>query len=120
MDVVADAHCLPYADESVDAIHSEAVFEHLYNPVKAAKEIYRVLKPGKKAYICTPFLQAYHGYPHHYQNYTITGHKLLFESVGFRIVEAGTCVGPVHTILHLVAVFLNEYLSGIGISRISP
>ncbi len=55
VDIVADAHCLPYSEGSVDAIHSEAVFEHLYNPVKAAEEIYRVLKPGKRAYICTPF-----------------------------------------------------------------
>lgn len=109
VDVVADAHSLPYADESVDVVHSEAIFEHLYNPGQAAKEIYRILKMGGKAYICTPFLQPYHGYPHHYQNYTITGHKLLFESVGFRIVEAGTCVGPVYTIVSLVATFLDEY-----------
>lgn len=109
VDIVADAHYLPYSNDSVDFVHSEAVFEHLYDPIKAAKEIYRVLKPGKKAYICTPFLQAYHGYPHHYQNYTLTGHKYLFESVGFRIIEAGSCVGPVNTIVVLVAVFIKEY-----------
>ena len=56
VDVVADAHSLPYADESVDVVHSEAVFEHLYNPGQASKEIYRILKKGGKAYICTPFL----------------------------------------------------------------
>ena len=109
VDVVADAHQLPYAENSVDAIHSEAVFEHLHDPVKAAGEIYRVLKPGKRAYICTPFLQAYHGYPHHYQNFTISGHKHLFESAGLQIVEAGSCVGPVYTIVNLVSVFMNEY-----------
>jgi SAM-dependent methyltransferase len=110
VEVVVDAHCLPYADGCVDVIHCEAVFEHLYDPVQAAKEMHRVLKPGSKAYICTPFLQAYHGYPHHYQNYTLTGHQNLFEAVGFRIVEAGVCVGPVYTIVNLIAVFLNEYI----------
>lgn len=109
VDVVADAHQLPYADKSVDAIHSEAVFEHLHDPVKAAGEIYRVLKPGKRAYICTPFLQAYHGYPHHYQNFTISGHKHLFELAGLQIVEAGSCVGPVYTLVNLTSVFINEY-----------
>lgn len=109
VDVVADAHFLPYTDGCVDAVHSEAVFEHLYDPVKAAAEIYRVLKPGKKAYICTPFMQAYHGYPHHYQNFTITGHKHLFESVGFKIVQSGSCVGPVYTMVSLLSTFLNEY-----------
>ncbi|MBA4317337.1 MAG: hypothetical protein C0412_02950 [Flavobacterium sp.] len=110
VDVVGDAHNLPYADESVDFIHSEAVFEHLYNPLKAAQEMYRVLKKGKSAYVCTPFMQAYHGYPHHYQNYTITGHQQLFKSVGFSIVEAGPSTGPVFTIFDLNGLFLNEYL----------
>ncbi len=82
VDIVADAHDLPYANSSVDAIYCEAVFEHLHTPTVAAKEIYRVLKAGRKAYVCTPFLQAYHGYPHHYQNFTLTGQINLFETAG--------------------------------------
>lgn len=109
VDIVADALCLPYSDGSIDAIHCEAVFEHLHPPVKAAEEMVRVLKPGKRAYVCTPFMQAYHGYPHHYQNYTLTGHVKLFESVGFRIVEAGVGVGPVYTMVNLLTVFIAEY-----------
>jgi len=109
VDIVADAHCLPYADESVDVIHSEAVFEHLHTPYRAAQEMHRVLRPGGRAYVCTPFLQAYHGYPHHYQNYTLTGHCHLFDSVGFDVIESGTCVGPVYTIVSLVACFLATY-----------
>ena len=109
VDIVANAHLLPYADKSVDVIYSEAVFEHLHSPNKAAAEIYRVLKPGKKIFICTPFLFPYHGYPHHYQNYTLSGHKHLFESVGFKVIECGSCVGPVYTITNLVHVFIHEY-----------
>jgi SAM-dependent methyltransferase len=109
VDVVADAHYLPYAENSVDAIYCEAVIEHLYNPIQAIKEMHRVLKPSGKAYVCTPFLQAYHGYPHHYQNYTLTGHKRLFEVEGFNIIEAGTCVGPTYTIVNLVSGYLSEY-----------
>lgn len=110
VDVVGDAHALPYADDSLDFIHSDAVFEHLYDPVKAANEMYRTLKKGKYAFVCTPFMQAYHGYPHHYQNYTITGHRQLFQSVGFKVVESDVCVGPIYTIVDINAAFLNEYL----------
>jgi SAM-dependent methyltransferase len=110
VDIVADAHVLPYADACVDAVYSEAVFEHLSDPVRAASEIHRVLKPSGKAFICTPFMQAYHGYPYHYQNFTLTGHKHLFESTGFELVDAGTCVGPVYTVMDVVTVFLNEYV----------
>jgi SAM-dependent methyltransferase len=110
VDVVADAHCLPYADNSVDSIYCEAVFEHLHTPVKAAHEMFRVLRRGGKAFVCTPFLQPYHGYPHHYQNYTLTGHKHLFESTGFNIVEAGPCVGPSYTMMQMGATFIRYYV----------
>ncbi len=109
VDVVADAHHLPYADECVDAVHSEAVFEHLANPAKAAKEVFRVLKTNGRAFVCTPFLQPYHGYPDHYQNFTLTGHRGLFESKGFEILEAGTCVGPVYTMANIMLIFLSEF-----------
>ncbi len=39
VDVVADALCLPYADDSVDAICCQAVLEHLPGPSKAANEM---------------------------------------------------------------------------------
>ncbi len=110
VDIVADAHAIPYCDESVDAIYCEAVVEHLYDPLKAAREMFRVLKPGRFAYVCTPFLQPYHGYPHHYQNYTLTGHERLFKTVGFSILESGTAVGPVFALTTMVGTFLKEYL----------
>lgn len=109
VDIVADAHGLPYADGSVDAVYCEAVFEHLHAPEEAAREICRVLKKGGKAYVCTPFLQAYHGYPFHYQNFTLTGHRHLFEHAGLSIVESGACVGPTYALRNLTAVFIANY-----------
>ena len=110
VDIIADAHALPYQNNTVDGIHCEAVLEHLRDPQKVVQEMYRVLKPGGKVYACTPFLQPYHGYPHHYQNFTLTGHQHLFASNRFNVIEAGTAVGPVHTLLVLVEVMINEYL----------
>lgn len=110
VDAVMDAHNLSYADECVDAIHCDAVLEHLHDPLQAAREMHRVLKPGAKAYICTPFMQGYHGYPHHYQNFSFTGHQHLFRSAGLRVVEAGVCVGPVYTMVSFISVFLYEYV----------
>jgi len=110
VDIVGDAHSLPYASDTVDAIHCEAVFEHLHTPELAAREISRVLRAGGKAYVCTPFLQAYHGYPHHYQNYTITGHTRLFERAGLKIISSGTCVGPTYVFRNLIAVYIANYV----------
>lgn len=113
VDIVADAHHLPYADKSIDAIYCEAVLEHLNQPVRAVQEMHRTLKKGGEAFVVTPFLQAYHGYPHHYQNFTLTGHRYLFESQGFEILEAGTCVGPVYTIFNLTSKFIKNYFPSI-------
>ena len=109
VDVVADAHALPYADGSVRAIFCEAVIEHLYDPWLAVREMHRVLAPGGLVFAGTPFLQPYHGYPHHYQNFTLQGHENLFQRAGFRVVESGTCVGPVHALVMCVAVFLAQF-----------
>lgn len=106
VDIVADAHHLPYADNCVEVIHCEAILEHLYNPWLAVKEMYRVTKKDGMVYSCTPFLQLYHGCPYHYQNFTLTGHINLFESSSFYIKESGVCVGPTFAL----SMFIRKYI----------
>ncbi|MFO1242515.1 MAG: class I SAM-dependent methyltransferase [Rickettsiales bacterium] len=113
VEIVADAHVLPYADNSVDAIYCEAVLEHLSDPGKAVEEMQRVLKPGGNVLATTPFLQAYHGYPHHYQNFTLAGHELLFTKRGFIVLQSGSAVGPVNAIVTLMARACELYIPGI-------
>src|SRR5215472_6248 len=109
VDIVGDAHRLPIASSSIDAVHCEAVFEHLQDPVDAASEMYRIMKPGAIAYVCTPFMQAFHGAPSHFQNFTLAGHKRLFERAGFDVLEYGTCVGPARALADIVEVFFVQY-----------
>ena len=45
---------LPFADASFDAVFSHALLEHLKEPVRAALEFRRVLKPGGMLGVCTP------------------------------------------------------------------
>jgi len=109
VDVVADAHGLPYFDESVDGIHCVAVLEHLRDPKLAVQEMFRVLKVGGKVFAATPFLQPYHGYPFHFQGFTLTGHVNLFEACGFEVTESGTQVGPTHVIYQMGQTYMREY-----------
>lgn len=78
-DIVCDGDNLPFKDNSFDAILSLAVLEHVKNPWVHAEEMIRVLKPGGIVYVDVPFLQPYHGYPHHYYNMTTAGLRNLFE-----------------------------------------
>lgn len=45
-DLLADAHALPFADNSFDLVLSYAVLEHLWSPLAGLSEVRRVLKPG--------------------------------------------------------------------------
>lgn len=78
LDLVADAHALPFADASFDFVFSLAVFEHLHSPWLAAREIARVLRPGGRVYTLCAFMQPLHGYPDHYFNATESGLRRLF------------------------------------------
>lgn len=82
-DVVADAHRLPFKDRVFDAVVSFNTFEHLHDPTTAAREIFRVLKPGGKVVIHTAFLQPLHEPPHHYYNATKYGILNWFSEFDF-------------------------------------
>lgn len=77
-DVCGVGERLPFRDNSFDAAFSFAVLEHVTDPFACAAELARVLKPGGVLYCVVPFLQPYHGYPHHYFNMTHHGLARLF------------------------------------------
>ncbi|MBP2436205.1 class I SAM-dependent methyltransferase [Microbacterium amylolyticum] len=43
---MADAHALPFADDSFDIAHAHQVLQHVSDPVRALRELARVTVPG--------------------------------------------------------------------------
>ncbi len=80
---------LPLLDESLDGVFCMAVLEHVEKPWETVREIQRILKPGGKVIIGFPFMQPFHGYPHHYFNATRKGLESLFKR-DFDIEELST------------------------------
>lgn len=105
-DIVCDGDNLPFKDNSFDVVLSIAVLEHVKNPWIHANEMIRVLKPGGIVYADVPFLQPYHGYPHHYYNMTSAGLKNLFEKK-IKIIEH--CVKPWSKPIFALTWFLSKY-----------
>lgn len=90
VDVVGDAHELSkhFAPNSVDAIFSASVFEHLVFPWKAVLEINRVLKPGGLCYVSTHPCWPAHELPWDFWRYPIGGLSHLFlKELGFEMVS---------------------------------
>lgn len=110
-DVLGVGESLPFKDNSFDAVFSIAVLEHVRDPFTCAKEISRVLKPGGDLYCSIPFLQPYHGYPHHYFNATHQGIQRLFEDeLRIEKLDVPTVGHPAFT-LHW---FLSSWRRGIA------
>ncbi|MFN9001249.1 MAG: class I SAM-dependent methyltransferase, partial [Holosporales bacterium] len=77
-DVFGDGHALPFADDTFDAVFSQAVMEHMRDPYLAAREIARVTKPGGIIYVESAFMQPLHAVPYHFFNTTVWGIEALF------------------------------------------
>jgi SAM-dependent methyltransferase len=118
VDIVGDAHSLPYCDSSVDNIMSRAVLEHLSDPQIAVNEMYRVLKNEGLIFLAVPFLQPYHGYPDHYRGLTKTGLEFICENAGFTRIDSGSALGPCWTLNQMVYIFLQTYLPLWGVGRV--
>lgn len=101
VDVVADAHELPFDDNSYDAVIAKEVLEHLHHPHVAIDEIFRVLKPGGKFVASTCFYWPIHGQPVDYFRFTSFGvEKLLEKWTEVRIVAQNGVMGVLG--IHLV------------------
>ena len=89
---VCDAHDLPFADASYDAVLAAAVLEHVADPARCVAEIHRVLAPDGFVYAATPFLYPVHMGAYDFTRFTPLGHRRLFR--WFDSVEEGITQGP--------------------------
>jgi SAM-dependent methyltransferase len=101
VDMIADAHELPFENDSFDSVIMQAVIEHLHSPKLAVDEAFRVLKKGGYLYLEVPFLQGFHADPHDYQRYTLVGLEKLVEKFN-KVVLTGVSVGPICSLIWIV------------------
>ncbi len=84
-DGYADIHAIPFADDTFAATWSQAVFEHVDDPFKAAAELVRVTRPGGLVLTEVAFMQPLHAVPYHFFNMTTWGVTELF--AGCEVLE---------------------------------
>jgi len=90
--IICDAHDIPFANETFDAVVAQAVLEHVADPYRCADEIHRVLKPSGLVYSEIPFMQQVHGGAYDFTRFTLQGHRRLFQK--FEPIEYGPLGGP--------------------------
>ncbi len=84
-DYLCNIEAVPVEDNKYDVAILSEVVEHLENPEKVLEEAYRILKPGGKLLICTPFMYNVHADPYDYARYTATWYENRLSKVGFEL-----------------------------------
>lgn len=106
VDVVMDAHDLPFRDESFSLVYASAVFEHLHTPWRAADEIWRILKPGGYVIADCNFVFPFHGFPAVYFNASGEGMKRLFT----KFTELACFAAPWQMPSYAIKAVLGEFV----------
>jgi SAM-dependent methyltransferase len=90
--LIADAHQIPFADGTFDGVWVQAVLEHVLEPQVVVDEISRVLRDSGIVYAETPFLQSVHEGAYDFTRFTDSGHRWLFRR--FELIDSGVVLGP--------------------------
>lgn len=88
IDYVSDIVSIPVEGASVDAILCTEVLEHVPEPIKALRELARILKPGGKLLLTAPLGSGLHQEPfHYYGGYTPYWYRKFLAENGFQDIE---------------------------------
>ena len=108
VDVVAGSN-VAFRSNSIDLIISNAVLEHVTEPNLMIDEIFRMLKPGGKAFIYVPFMQPEHAAPSDFRRWTKNGGIRLLNQ--FRLIECEVGAGPTSSMLWIMQHWLAMAIS---------
>lgn len=103
VDVVGDAHDLPFKAGSLDCVFCVSVLEYVPDPRKVIGEMFRVLKPRGLIYLNVPFVFRYAPDPDDLYRFSVRGIEVLCAS--FEKVQSGYNRGPASTMSDLLVHF---------------
>lgn len=86
-DVVCSALDLPFRDNHFDTVVSTEVLEHVPDPLRAMREMRRVLKPGGFLVLSAPMHWPRHEVPYDFFRYPYDGLLHLVKTSGFELTR---------------------------------
>lgn len=99
---------LPIGDGQFDTIISSDVLEHIARPDNMWAEMVRVLRPGGKVILGTPFFYWLHEEPHDYHRFTAHKLRMFCSDYGLAVVELHAYGGVPEVILDILGKQLHH------------
>jgi SAM-dependent methyltransferase len=98
VDVLATADSIPLEDATFETALLSEVIEHLESPLDALREVHRLLTPGGRLIVTTPFVWVLHEQPRDFYRYTPFALRWLLEQAGFTEVAVRPLAGQWSTL----------------------
>jgi len=77
----------PRQTETYDLVICNQVLEHVVDPMRAARTLHDICKPGGTVVVGTPFLLRVHFHPGDYWRFTEDGMRVLLEHAGLEVLS---------------------------------
>lgn len=104
---------LPIKENSIDTIVSFQVLEHLQNPIFFLAECFRILRPGGRLLITTPFNWHVHEAPYDYYRFTRFGLEYLLNLNSYQKISVEENTGFWQMWILKFNYHTNRYAKGI-------
>ena len=104
IDIVSDAHNLPFHSESFDYVLNMVLMEHVSEPDEILSEMNRVLKINGKVFALIPLVRPEHLQPFDFYRYTRFGIEHIFKKNGFGIKSIEPSNGSLWTAISYASI----------------
>lgn len=104
--LICDAHDIPFADHSFDAVILQSVLQYVAEPRRCVDEVHRVLKPDGFVYVEMPFIQQSLG-RYDFQRVSHLGLRRLLNR--FEEIDSGFVGGPGMALAWSIQYFLFSF-----------
>ena len=112
-DIYYDGISLPFADNTFDSILCTEVFEHVEQLDDVIFELYRILKPGGRMIVTTPFMCMEHEMPYDFRRFTLNGLINFMKKKNFKIIKSKKLLNNFHVFFQT----LNFYICQVFLKK---